>query len=342
MSRAPDPTPPKRRGSKLDRHLGQLRRHGPRFFSGGFGSSALLEQLQGRAHGIGIPELGAVRLIRQPEAGLHETWRGVVESPATLGPLPDVVRTLHFTLRLPANAKPGRTPMAVVVELVPLLGSLPTRLLTTRLVGEGVGSVVLEAPWHGARIADAPGPGVTHTVEDFVLMQRAAALEACALAAWLLAQGHPRVVLTGYGLGGALAAHAASVFPIPLAAAPLLAPESAAPVFFDGVLRSAADLPALIREAGSEASARHRLERALGGIALTSIEERRPAALFAARRDGWIPAASTLRLAQQLAGAPVRTFPGGHVEAALRGTSAALATVEQALGQLPELALNVE
>lgn len=339
MSPAPDAAPTKSRGSKLDRRLGQLRRHGPRFFTGGFGGTALLEQLQGRAHGIGIPELGAVRMIRQEEPGLHETWRGVVESPASLGPLPDVVRNLHFTLRQPAGAKPGRTSMAVVVELVPLLGSLPTRLLTTRLVGEGVGSVVLEAPWHGARQADAPGPGVTPTVEAFVLMQRAAALEACALAAWLLAQGHPRVVLTGYGLGGALAAHAASVFPIPLAAAPLLAPDTAAPVFFDGVLQSAVDFEALTREAGSEDAARQRLRRALEGIALSSIETRRPAALLAARRDGWVPPASTLRLAQQLAGAPVRTFSGGHVEAALRGTTAAVATLGYALGQLPDLAL---
>lgn len=325
--------------SAWDRRLTPLATAGRRFFSGGFGPGALLEQLERRQHGVGIPELSTVRLARREEPGTLEVWDASVESPAMVGPLPEAARTLHFRMRLPKGAALHAVPMAVVVELVPLLGAAPGLLLASRLGQLGVGSVELLAPGHGRRARTPEGRGEVDTVADFLLMQRAATLEACALAAWLLARGHPRVVLTGYGLGGALAAHAASVFPVPLATAPLLAPDCAAPVFLEGVLRGAVDLAALTREAGREDDARSRLERALGGVSVSAVESPRPAVLLAARADGWVPPASTLRLARALPGSPLRLLPDGHVTSALRQTARAAGTVLEALERMAPLEL---
>lgn len=328
--------------SAFDRRLTSLARGDRRFFSKGFGPTSLLEQLERRQHGVGIPELPAVRLVRRHEPGRLEVWDASVESPAMVGPMPEGARTLHFRLRLPKGVELHRVPMAILVELVPLLGAAPARLLTTQLGHRGIGTVELLAPWHGQRAPDGAGKGETDTVADFLLMQRAATLEACALSAWLLARGHPRVALTGYGLGGALAAHAASVFPIPLATAPLLAPDCAAPVFLEGALRDAVDLEALTRETGRESEARERLERALSGVSVSAVEERRPAVLLAARRDGWIPPSSTLRLARALAGSPMRMLPHGHVAVALRHSARAAETIAEALDGMAPLELATE
>ena len=228
--------------------------------------------------------------------------------------------------------------MAILADVVPTLGALPSRLLAQALVQQGVGVVQLEAPWHGRRAPAGQAVGAPSTVSDFLLMQRAVALELSALAAWLLAQGHPKVALTGFGLGGSLAAYAGALFPLSLAVAPLLAPDAAAAPFLDGAWAQQVDWPAL-QGGGDLASTRERLQRALEAISVVALPRAPtpPAILLAARADGITPPASTLRLARRLAGAPIRFVPGGHTSVTLRHLPKAARLIREVLDRVGAL-----
>ena len=113
----------------------------------------------------------------------------------------------------------------------------------------------------------APPPGqkgeALRTVADLLLMGRATAVEAVALLGWLLARGHPKVGISGYSMGGSMAAYAACFFPLPLAVVPVAVAHSAAPVFTQGVLSALPDWEALGRTCGGPESARQRLAELL-------------------------------------------------------------------------------
>jgi pimeloyl-ACP methyl ester carboxylesterase len=140
-------------------------------------------------------------------------------------------------------------------------------------------------------------------------MGRAALAEGRALLATIAAEGREPGV-SGYSMGGTMAALIAATIPFPVAIAPLAAAHSPAPVYLDGVLRHGIAWDAL-----GDGGAPQRLR----DIMLTaSVLRLAPsphvgrAVIVAARRDGYVPPAATQELHRHWLGSELRLAPGGH------------------------------
>jgi pimeloyl-ACP methyl ester carboxylesterase len=315
-----------------------------RFFQDGWGASSLIERLTREPHGFSLPELHDVTLRTLRRDGPFSVQEGRFVSPAAVGPLPREAHEARFRLLLPHRAE-GATPPPVCVFLASSgdEGFGLRRFLAAGLARHGVGVLLLENPYYGnRRPAGQHGPAL-RTVADLLLMFRATAVEAVALLGWLLARGHPKVALSGYSMGGSVAAYTATLFPLPLAVVPLAPAHSAMPVFCEGVLSAVPDWEVLGRGLGGPEAARKRLAELLESTASTlsrpPLREPRRAILVAARGDGFVPSGSTLKLLQHWRGAELRYLPGGHVSAFFTGRPAITQAIVDALGRVEALKL---
>jgi dienelactone hydrolase len=332
----------------LDALSARLVRRGPRFFADGWGPSGVLEKLTRGPQGFAMPELSQVFLRPERVEGPFRVQDGRFPSPAAVGSLPPEAQEARFRLLLPKGAG-ARPPVVVLLAASGDEGFGMRRFLAASLVARGVGALLLENPYYGSRRPRGQQGPAVRTVVDLLLMFRATAVEASALLGWLLARGHPKVGVSGYSMGGSLAAYAAAAFPLPVAVAPLAAADSAAPVFTEGVLSALPDWQALGRGlgsgAGAEDAARRRLAEVLGAAATTALpplSQPRRAVLVAARQDGFVPGSATLRLLQHWRGAELRYVPGGHVSAFVTGRAASTRAILDALERVPALSLADE
>jgi len=316
----------------------------PRFFQEGWGPSGLLERLLQEPPGVFLPELTDVVLGPERRQGRLRVREGRFTSPAAVGPLPAACHQARFRLLLPERAGP-RPPVCVFLAASGDEGFGLRQYLAASLASEGVGALLLENPYYGARRPpEQRGPAV-RTVVDLLLMFRATAVEATALLGWLLARGHPKVGLSGYSMGGSLAAYTAARFPLPLAVIPLAAAHSAAPVFTEGVLSTLPDWEALGRTSGSPEAARERLAEVLSAASTTALpplSTPRRAILLAAREDGFVPSASTLSLLRHWRGAELRYLRGGHVSAFLTGRAPITRAILEAFSRIEPLQLPTD
>ncbi len=185
-------------------------------------------------------------------------------------------------------------------------GYVTRQRLAEELAGEGIASAIIEGPLYGRR---RPCPGqVVRTVADLLTMGSTVVTEALALARWLESVGWI-VGLSGYSMGGSMAALAAAWSPHPRAVAPLAAADSPREVYVDAVLSHAVAWEAL----GD--GARGRLADVLGRAATTArpaLPHGRTAVLVAAEQDGYVPLSATRRIADHWPGAELRVVTGGH------------------------------
>jgi hypothetical protein len=219
------------------------------------------------------------------------------------------------------------------------------RFLARPLLAAGLGALLLENPYYGSRRPPEQRGEALRTVADLLLMARATAVEAVALLGWLLARGHPKVGLSGYSMGGSMAAYAACFFPLPLAVVPVAVAHSAAPVFTQGVLSALPHWENLGRTCGGAEAARQRLAELLEGLSITQLAplpHPRRAILLAARQDGFVPSSSTLRLLQHWRGAELRYLPGGHVSGLITGRSVIARAIFDAFSRVEALQLPEE
>ncbi|MET0406491.1 MAG: alpha/beta hydrolase family protein [Cystobacter sp.] len=313
----------------------------PRFFEDGWGSSALLEKLTQGPQGFAFPELTDVRMSPPRREGALLVQEGRFPSPAAVGSLPASCQEAHFQLLLPRAAGP-LPPVCVFLAASGDEGFGLRRYIARELARSGVGALLLENPYYGSRRPPSQKGAAVRTVADLLLMFRATAVEATALLGWLLARGHPKVGISGYSMGGSVAAYAAALFPLPVAVIPLAPAHSAAPVFTEGVLSALPDWETLGKPLGSTEAARERLATLLSALATTALPplpQPRRAILMAARQDGFVPAASTLRMLQHWRGAELRYLPGGHLSAFVTGRGAIVRAILDAFSRVEALAL---
>jgi hypothetical protein len=219
------------------------------------------------------------------------------------------------------------------------------RFLARPLVSQGMGVLLLENPYYGSRRPPGQQGEALRTVADLLLMFRATAVEAVALLGWLLARGHPKVGVSGYSMGGSMAAYSACFFPLPLAVTPVAVAHSAAPVFTQGVLSALPDWEILGRTCGGAEAARQRLAELLEALSITHLpplSNPRRAIIVAARQDGFVPSASTLRLLQHWRGAELRYTRGGHVSTPLTDRRLIARAILDAFSRIEPLQLPAE
>jgi len=328
----------------MDSLAGRLVARRARFFEEGWGSSALLERLSGGPQGFALPELHEVTLSAPRREGGVLVQEGRFPSPAAVGPLPAASAEARFQLLLPTKAGP-RPPVCLFLAASGDHGFGLRRFLAQPLLSAGVGALLLENPYYGSRRPPGQKGEALRTVADLLLMGRATAVEAVALLGWLLARGHPKVGLSGYSMGGSMAAYAACFFPLPLAVIPVAVAHSAAPVFTQGVLSALPDWESLGRTCGGAEAARRRLAELLEGLSITRLAplpHPRRAIIVAARKDGFVPSASTLRLLQHWRGTELRYLPGGHVSGLLAGRSIIARAILDAFSRVEALQLPEE
>ncbi|GMQ85209.1 MAG: hypothetical protein BMS9Abin07_0774 [Acidimicrobiia bacterium] len=180
--------------------------------------------------------------------------------------------------------------------------------IARRLAEHGITSLVVENPYYGVRRPRDGQP--IRTVADFATMGSAAIAEGRALLATIHHNGETAGI-SGYSMGGNVAALISATMPFPVASAPLAAAHSPAPVYLDGALRGGIDWEAL----GGEASAAPALRRMMLEASVRAVpaaEHTRHAVIVAATADGYVPRESTEMLHRHWPGSELRWVAGGH------------------------------
>lgn len=177
------------------------------------------------------------------------------------------------------------------------------------LAGHGIASIIPENPLYGRRRVAPPKHQAISTVAEFGVMGRAAVIEGLALAAHFSAPDRT-IGVSGYSMGGNLAAFVGASSPEPIVVAPLGAAYTPAAPFLDGALRLAVDWDALGGEE-REPELREFL------IAASVLDFPPPtsagsAVLVAGTIDGYIPAASVLAIHRHWPGSDMVWVHTGH------------------------------
>ena len=155
-----------------------------------------------------------------------------------------------------------------------------------RLASRGISSLLADIPLYGRRrVHPDAGPAI-RTVADFAVMGYGAVAEGRALVT--LAGELGLAGVTGFSMGGNLAAHVSATLPRPVATAPLAASHGPGPVYTEAALRRAIAWSALGGRAEAEPRLRAVLDQA-SVLELPPMAHSPAAVLVAGERDGFVP-----------------------------------------------------
>jgi dienelactone hydrolase len=325
-----------RRQNDVVHPLDRLAALGPRVdrrrlavFPDGWGDRAGLALL-GRLPAVDAPAV-SVRWVsegRHPGVRVREGW---FRSPvASL--LPPACGEVPVELTEPA-AGTGR--LCVLMPAWNDHGWEGRRPLARRLADRGIATLLFDIPFYGARRVVPDGAQAVRTVADFAVMGFAAVAEGRALLAAFA--GEWAVGVSGFSMGGNLAALVSATVPFPVATAPLAASHSPGPVYLDGVLRRAVRWDAL-----GGRRAEPELRRRLGSASVLHCDplpHHRTAVLVAATGDGFVPPSATQALADHWAGSELRWVEAGHATLWLRHRDDLADAVAAAFARLEERGL---
>ena len=279
-----------------------LRRgRGPAVFPDGWGNPDAVALLDVARHPISPPPPATIEWGRRWEVDGLVVEDGSFPTPA------DLPRAAHRVLVRRVAPAGGTRRSCLVMPAWNDEGFRGRTPFAVALARRGIGAFLLECPFYGSRRVHADGPGI-RSVAEFALMGRAVVAEALALVA--ATADHGTVGVTGYSMGGNLAAFVGALSPVDIAVAPLAASHSPGPVFCGGALRAG------IRwDVFGGADAEPRLAVALGSVSVLSLPptpSTATAVLVAARRDGFVPPTATVELHRHWPGSELRWCPGGH------------------------------
>jgi hypothetical protein len=200
------------------------------------------------------------------------------------------------------------------------------------LVAEGaVEAIFLESALYGARRpAGQDGPNL-RTFAEQLLMNVSMVEEARALLDWLAREGHARLGVGGFSMGGAMAALVAAVTPRPLAAAIFAAGLSPVPIYTEGLLSRGIVFEAL----GERARERFQAIFGVANLDRHPLPRRLDATiLVAGRRDGYVHAAQVEALHRHWPGSELRWLDTGHAGGLLLGAKHLRRAAEDAMHRL--------
>ncbi len=306
------------------------------YFSGGWGEEWAIARVVEQLRSPGPFRPVTLRWGPQQQARWGTETVGEFDSPVDDGSLPPESRRGRVVLMLPATPRPG--PVCIHLAATGEDGFQRRRRLALPLVQQGIGAVLLENPLYGQRRPAGQRGSDVRTVAELMTMGRAIVEEARSLAVWLHERGHP-VGLSGYSMGGQMAALAAAFLPFPVAVAAAAAPCTASQAFVDGLLARVTCWSALTGE-GDERATRERLTEVLDATCLT----RQPpppapgaAVLVGVREDGYIGADGAQRIHDHWAGSELRWLAGGHVSGYVASIPALRTAIVDAFARLAAL-----
>jgi esterase/lipase len=253
---------------------------------------------------------------------------GFYSSP--FGILPSGAATVHLRARL----KRGNQAACVILAASRDEGYGARERIFGGLIDCGIDLYVLENPFYGQRRITQSAS--LETFSDHVLMNLASVWEArCLLDR--LRDFYGKLAVTGYSMGGHMAAITAAIAPFPVACGALATGASAAAIYTQGLLSWSVDLKALAGEHGSDSTAKRRLQNL---IEMADLTHHPPplrsdaTVIVGCRRDGYILASEILRLHKHWPNSTLRWLSAGHVTAVIRHRSALRSAVSDALEKL--------
>ena len=281
-----------------------------RLFPRGWGSPWVLERA-----GTWLDRVEPIR-IEWGEAvavpgGTHR--RGRFRSPYADWGLPPEAREAHVEMLLP-HGWSKKTPMNVQFPSTGDEFCHRARAAALAMLRHGIGSLVLEVAFYGARKPAEQFSTYLRWVSDLWLMGMAAWEEGRSLLAWLKTEGFERLGVSGISMGGTLASHVATKWPEPLAVACSVAPHNAGVVYAGSVLADVVDWPRLSR---GTPDPRQRMREVFAPTDLRrfAVPVRPDACVrLGARHDLYVPPA-TVRVAHACwPGSKLYWTDGGHVQ----------------------------
>jgi hypothetical protein len=289
----------------LDRAASVMVSRGPRrlrIFPGGWGDPAAVAQLDN------MPGLQAA------PSDINITWSPTRRLPdrtvcdgrfGAISDVPPAARRATFRLIEPSG---GTGRLCLLMAAWNDHGYDTRQRLADELVGHGIGSLILEIPYYGARRVVPEGEQPIQTVGDFALMGVGAVSEGRALLNHF--RDRYQMGVSGYSMGGNIGALVGAAAGFPVAMAPLAASHSPGPVFLDGVISNGIQWRAL---GGRDAATRLRETlTAASALRLPSPDWSSAAVLVAARSDGFIPTTAVEQLHHHWTGSELRWQRGGH------------------------------
>jgi predicted alpha/beta-hydrolase family hydrolase len=299
----------------LDLLFGMAAR-GPRFFADGWGDRVLCEAIAPEAiFGRPVPAI-RVQLGEMKRAFGGLLLDGSFDSPEER--LPACARTARIRVLLPEGEPRG---VAVHLAASGDQGFAVRLRFAAPLLERGIGAVVLENAYYGARRPENQiGPAI-RSVADLHLMGSATFQEGRALLRWLQEGLEiPLVGVTGYSMGGQMAAMVGAAAPFPCAVVPIAPTCSPDSVLQNGFIRHVAHWAALMREGEDAEAARRGLCALLARFSVTALPPPRcpeAAIVVGTSQDGVVPPSEMNRIAEHW-GAELRWLDAGHVSAVLR------------------------
>jgi dienelactone hydrolase len=265
-------------------------------------------------------------------------YEGSFDSPE--GRLPPCARRARIQLLVPVGGARG---VAVHLAASGDQGFAMRLRFAAPLLARGLGALVLENAFYGGRRPRGQvGPAV-RSLSDLQLMGSATFQEGRALLRWLReAQRVPLVGVTGFSMGGQMAAMVGAGAPFPCAVVPIAPTCSPDSALRGGVLRHVAHWAAL---AGADGDAERAREAVCAHLARFSVRTLPApvvpdaAIVVGTAGDGVVPPDDMRRIAAHW-GTELRWLDAGHVSAVLRHQGAmrdaiadAFARLEAALAQ---------
>jgi len=285
-----------------------------KFFGKGWGDIDAVELVEQRFHEqrTEVPDIH-VRWITLPYTHNGITrMRGYFESPASAYlPLPPETRAAYFELLLPEGAGVTlKPPVCLHLASTGEQGMARRTRFATPLIERGVGALILENPYYGIRRPRGQKGVSLLTVADQLMMCMATVEEARALLKWLRRDGYKHLGVSGYSMGGSMAAYVAALEDEPIAAVPISAGASSSSIFTGSPMARYTDWRAL----GGKDS-RELLRGVLDALSLELLPK--PAApelaiLVSGTRDS-VVAPDTVRALANHWGSEIRWYDSGHI-----------------------------
>lgn len=244
--------------------------------------------------------------------------------------LPPASRTAYIQMVLPPERIEAAPPICIHLAGFGDSTLVGRRILALRLARQhGIGSIILENPYYGSRRPRGQVGTKLRTVEDQFLLNIAAVKESRSLLVWLRENGVESVGLTGYSMGGYMAAIAAQFSSFPLAVIPCATGHSVVYPIIHSPLRRMVDWPTLNRQLQHPYRASSSLARLFSVAAipeLGTLHEDSEAIMLANEYDEFILNEDVGRLRQHWNNCPLYWLKTGHTTGwALRGQKISLA-----------------
>jgi len=251
--------------------------------------------------------------------------RGEFRSPAA-ALMPEACATAPVEMRLPRGSRiADRPPMVLLLAATGEQGFTFRRRTSTSLLRRGIGVLMLENPYYGARRPAGQMMAVLRTVRDQFAMNTATVDEARALLSWLQREGYERIGASGYSQGGMMAAFASALTPFPVAVVPRAAGRAAMPIFTQNALMRRFAWDKLAEPFGGIEAARRYFASCLEAVDIGRFPApRNPklAIVVGSRHDRFVRPEEVEALHRHWDGADLRWVKAGHLTGAVLGAPA--------------------